>query len=99
MWRGHVSCWYSKGGKARLSRTQNLVIYHAFSLFTSFHLILNITQFNIFHTQRTTVIWGLCNGFGHELLGPDFKTSQLRHTQANFVTCYWDQTFPFPTYR
>lgn len=78
-----------------LSRTQRLVIQHAFYSFASFlysfHFILNITQLDIFYTQRATVIWVLCKVFGRELLEPVFKTSQFRHTQANFVTCYWDQ--------
>lgn len=92
MWRGHVSRQHCKGEKARRALKDTVVNNTScffsicfFLLFLPPHFKHN-TVGHIPHTKNNSHL-----AFGHELLRPVFKTSQFRHTQASFVTCYWDQ--------
>lgn len=95
MWRGHVSQQYCKGEKAgralkdtEVSDTSYFFFICFLSLFLPPHFKLSTVRH--FHTQGTANL-GFVSGFSHELLGPVFNTSQFRHAQANFISCYWDQ--------
>lgn len=96
MWTEHMPHWYCKGQKARRALKDTEV-----SDTSCFFFILSLSLFlpppfkhntvGHIHTQRTAVIWVLCKGFSHKLLGMIFKASQFGHRQANYVTYCWDQ--------